>query len=47
MCKNKNCNPTFKCDGCGIEKPKKEKNKVYDKNYKLQKGVFFCNKCRF
>lgn len=37
---------TFKCDGCGKEKPIKEKFKVYDENYRLQKGIFECAKCK-
>jgi hypothetical protein len=36
----------FKCDGCGDYKPIKEKFKVYDENYKLQKGLYECAKCK-
>jgi hypothetical protein len=41
----KSCNPTFLCDGCGERKPTKEKFKVYDENYNLQRGLFYCAKC--
>lgn len=37
----KSCNPVFKCDGCG-----KEKFYVYDENFRIQRGVFFCAKCK-
>jgi len=37
---------TFKCDGCGKDKPIKEKFEVYNENYKLQKGVYECAECK-
>jgi hypothetical protein len=43
-CKNRN--PTFKCDGCGIEKSIKEKFKIVDENFKVQKGLFICASCK-
>ena len=37
---------TFKCDGCGKNKPVKDRFKVYNENYRLQKGVYECAECR-
>lgn len=37
---------TFKCDGCGEERPIKEKFKVYDENYNIQRGIHYCAKCK-
>lgn len=36
----------FMCDGCNCVKPIREKFKVYDENYKLERGVFNCATCK-
>jgi transcription elongation factor Elf1 len=36
---------TFNCDFCGKDKPIKEKFKVYDENWNLQRGIYKCAKC--
>lgn len=37
---------TWVCDGCG-ETVTGKKNKVYNENYALERGVYECDDCKF